>query len=337
MRASRPGSIILRTITCFALAALCHWPFKTQGQFVAFWDHVPGLDATQTHPNTTLTNIPNGYNVSRTITLKNITNGLPTRATLMITNLSLVSYASSVTKDDPCQTPAPGTPLYKAFYYAATNPITLQPTNYSYVYFGQTTQYALGSVMLTNSAVRFIFQGLNPDVRYSFKGGAVRGDTNAVMRWSWTCVEISGADSFVPNMTANVLTSAHTLDLATNQVAVNFGRNHTPDTGDMVDWEQIKPAADGTFAVTCTRYTGTVPDGSSGGGRAFAMTGFRLEEIIPPKLSLCCNPNGTVTLQWEPGNGILQESSNLTHWTTSAWTNGATRIPAGRRFFRVSN
>ena len=47
----------------------------------------------------------------------------------------------------------------------------------------------------------------------------------------------------------------------------------------MADWENINPGTDGSFAVTCQQYTGSVPGGSSAGIKGYGMTGMRLEEF----------------------------------------------------------
>ncbi len=306
-------------------------PGILQAQFIAFWDHVPGTNSAQTHPNTTVTNTILGVNRYTEVVLRDIADGEATPVGMTITNASLGAGAS-ITAADQCSTPAYGTPLYNAFYYQ-TN-VAGTATNYSYVYFGRSLDN--GSIQITNASVSYVFRGLNPGARYNFIGGAVRGgDTNSEMARRWTCVEISGADSFVPNMSRNVVTSAQTASLAVNQVAVNFGCNHTPESGDFVGWGEIAPGPDGIFTVTCTRYTGTIPGGSSAGVRAFAITGIRLEETAGAKLSLVKAENGNVTLSWSPAEGTLQQSTDLRSWQTSSLTNGATIPASGRTYWRL--
>lgn len=324
----------MQTPRLVILAALL-WTGAARGQFVAFWDNVPGTNETQTHPNTTVTNLDAKFGRVRSIALKNITNGLPTPVWLTLTNVALESgYALGWVNQ--ASNPAPGTPLYNCFYYTATNPVTHQPTNCSYVYFAHSTN--CDGVQISNAAMYYIFTGLNPNARYSFKGGAVRGgDTNSEMRRRWTQVELAGAGGYCPRMTSNVLTSAQTPDLGPNQVAVNFGCNHTPDTGDMVDWENVAPSADGSFSVICSRYTGAVPGGSSNGGGAFAITGFRLEEYFPPRLAITPQAGGTCRVSWTPAGGTLEVSTNLAAWRTSVITNGGTAsMSGGTRFYRVT-
>ena len=51
-----------------------------------------------------------------------------------------------------------------------------------------------------------------------------------------------------------------------SQAALDSGVNHTAATGDYVSWDKIQPGPNGTFAVTCRQYVGSVPGGTSGGG-----------------------------------------------------------------------
>src|SRR5262249_8744297 len=60
-------------------------------------------------------------------------------------------------------------------------------------------------------------------------------------------------------------------------VAINTGINLI---GDMADWENIVPSTNGFFSITCSQYTGPIPTGGTASGPyAYALGGFRLEEI----------------------------------------------------------
>jgi len=63
------------------------------------------------------------------------------------------------------------------------------------------------------------------------------------------------------------------LDLAANEAAANFGAN---STGDMFQWDNIDPGADGSFAIVCNQYQGFVPNGGHANGPSgYAITGIR--------------------------------------------------------------
>jgi len=126
---------------------------------------------------------------------------------------------------------------------------------------------ALSNVELTNNTtVTYAFTGLNPNRKYSFKAGAVRGLAPATATNKWTQVEINGANSFSSAHSSHVILPAQEPgSLASNQVAINFATNHI--SGDMIDWEDIVPSGSGTFSVVCQKYNGTVPNGGSSGNR----------------------------------------------------------------------
>jgi hypothetical protein len=151
----------------------------------------------------------------------------------------------------------------------------------------------------------------------------------------WTSVEITGAESFTPRMTSNVLTHSEVSSLGSNLVAVSFACNHTPESGDMVGWDDINPGLDGTFTIRCNRYTGVVPGGSSDGEYGYAITGIRFEETLLSRLAVGLNSNGTVHLSWTVGGGQLQVSTNLDQWSDCPLTNGAVIAPAENSFFRL--
>jgi len=291
----RPGITLSLAMALFGFSARAEW--------VAYNDHVPGSG---TSPNATTNNIrlqTSGF-------LKEITTGTNLPVTLSITRSGLgITYTISGTG------PAPGTPLYSAFN--------------TFVSFTAATD---SNVEITSSTVTYTFTGLNPSKRYSFKGGAVRGLVSGTNRW--TKVEISGADAFIAAHTVHCLTSLQVpADLLSNQVAVNFGVNNTAFTGDMVDWENINPGADGSFSIVCSQYQGFVPNGGkSNGTNGYAITGIRLEEIYlgPPIIARqptnqTVDVGATVTFnvsaigtpplsyQWYRGNSMIPDATNSSY------------------------
>src|SRR5207247_3042196 len=106
------------------------------------------------------------------------------------------------------------------------------------------------------AAYTYTFTGLDPNKRYSFRGGAVRagGYTDR-----WTMCEIVGAVSFTSAHTATAYTSTQIPALTSSQAVFNFGSNDSATSGDMADWENIDPGADGSFAVVSSQFQGTIP------------------------------------------------------------------------------
>lgn len=232
------------------------WSLPLWAGWVAYNDHAPG---TRTHANTTRYHVfANGFPSSGT--LRHIETG----AALPVT-LSITRTASGVASASAAGNPAPGTPLDSLFG--------------AYVDFAGTPD---NSVELSGGgAVTYTFSGLEPDQRYSFHGSAVRGDSTYVTRW--TVCEIVGTLGFTAaHSSTRVLTRTQVPAMATNQAAFNSGVNHTADRGDYVGWDNIVPAANGTFSVVCRQYTGAVPDGSSSGSKGYGLTGVRLEESPCP-------------------------------------------------------
>jgi hypothetical protein len=121
--------------------------------------------------------------------------------------------------------------------------------------------------------VTYTFSGLDPERLYNFQGTAMRGHFSYKDRWS--LFELGGAQGFTSHHSAGALTHSKVAGIEENQVAINTGDN---TAGALAWWEDIQPAADGTFSVRCAKYTNSVPSGSSGGPVGYAIISFRLEE-----------------------------------------------------------
>jgi hypothetical protein len=223
-------------------------------QFVAFNDYSSGAG---TSTNATTYGPPGGG------VLKNITDGTPTGVTVNISNLRTVASTSQ-------SSPTYGTPafiVFDGFVDFVGAGFELAATN--------------------SSIVTYDFSGLDPNAEYNFQGTAIRGDSTYVNRW--TLFELVGASSFTSAHTTGTLTSASVPAITAAQVAVNTGDN---SRGDLAWWEHIRPDPAGTFSVTSVQYTNTVPGGSSGGVKSYAMTGFRLQKTgvysgrtsVPPRV-----------------------------------------------------
>lgn len=213
----------------------------SEGGFVAFNDYAPGVF---THRNATV------FGPGQSGKLKDITSGAALAVTVAVTT-NRIAYGNVQ------GVPGYGTPASVLFD--------------GFVYFGGLSP-GLESSASTND-VTYTFSGLNPEALYNFQGTAMRGHFAYKDRWS--LFELQGAQNFTSHHTVGCLQHADVAAIAPNQVAINTGDN-TP--GAVAWWEEIKPAADGTFSVRCTRYTGAVPGGSSAGSPGYGITGFRLEE-----------------------------------------------------------
>lgn len=187
--------------------------------------------------------------------------------------------------------------------------------------------------------VRYGFSGLDPHLRYTFHGTAIRGEPTYANRW--TLVELAGARSFAANHTAGCLVEG-TETIRSNQAALNTGDNRS---GDMVSWSNIQPQRDGTFSILCTQYTGFVPGGSSAGDNGYALTAVRLEEVAVPvspapailsqPMSLTVSPGAAaefsvivsadapVTYQWLHNGNIVPGATSNTLQITATSTNDA--------------
>src|SRR5262249_41046456 len=173
--------------------------------------------------------------------------------TITITSSGTVSPSPDGARPDP------GTPLDLAFR--------------GFVDFQAATSADNLATLATNATVTYTFNGLNPLGVYSFKASAVAGGTNATSALQWSLFQIDGAVSFNNVHTIGCFTNG----LAPNQVAINTGINLI---GDMADWENIVPSTNGSFSITCSQYTGPIPTGGTASGPyAYALGGFRLEEI----------------------------------------------------------
>src|SRR5258706_12519457 len=229
-------------------------------QWVAFNDMGPGPG---TAANTTTFSVG-----TRGGGLKNSDTGAPTGAGVSISAVSPVTSPSQ-------GPPAFGPPAYIVFD--------------GYVDFAGSPN--LGVELNTAAAVlTYSFSGLDPTAEYNFQGTGIRGEPTYTDRW--TLFEIGGARSFTSAHSPGTLTTAQVSAITAAQVAINTGDN---TQGRLAWWEHIQPSLSGTFTVTCTKYLGTVPGGSSGGVKGYGMTGFRLENAgvysgrtnvppIPPKI-----------------------------------------------------
>jgi len=259
MRWSQTSRLLL-ALSLFGL------PMIGRSQWVAFNDHAA---TNTTHANATRWNVFGTLNGAPGASgpLKNITSGANLSAVLTISNFGAAAEGAF----GPLQ---PGNPTYSVFN--------------GFVDFGGTPNPSVG--LTGGNVVTYTFSGLDPSKKYNFKGTAVRG--NAPYTDRWTLIEITNAVSAVAAHTANVLTSNQVPAIPPTQCAVNTGYNSDPSSGDYASWDQIQPSASGTFSVISRLYSGTVPGGSSGGNKGYAITGVRLEELsaAPTPIAIIAQP-----------------------------------------------
>jgi glucose/arabinose dehydrogenase len=222
------------TIAACALAfpSLLHAQGGGAGSFLEWSAYNDTIAGATTHANATRW----GVFASTSGALKNITSGANLSASLAITNSGSASAATMA---------APNAGSAAALIFSP------------YVHWNSGTGEAIQ--ISAGNTVTYVFSGLDPSRRYTFRGTSVRGNTTYTNRW--TKAEISGTASHVAAHTANILTNAQQpSSITANQAAWNSGNNLV---GEIVGWDQINPGVDGTFSIITTRYSGDYPGGNT--------------------------------------------------------------------------
>lgn len=218
----------------------------SQGEFVSFNDEVSGAG---TAANVTSWNAL-GMTPGSSGYLKDVQTGAILQAKLTITTNGPVSVEKGGLAPDD------GTPLFNAFN--------------GYVDFGTSSNPDAMTVLSGGATVTYTFSGLYTNALYSFETGVVRGGSGFVFARMWTEFQLDGAQ------TSTAAHSSGCVSLSPTQAVINTGEN---SAGDMVVWTNITPSIDGTFSITCSQYTNSVPDGSDTEGlNGFGLAYFRLSE-----------------------------------------------------------
>ena len=216
---------------------------------VMFNDHVEGNG---THENATVY----AANGVASGALKDIETGDDTHITLTVS-------ASGATYDLLTLPPAAGTDAFNIFDGFADLSIS-----------SNAAIRVAGEATYTHT-----FTGLNPQATYEFVGTAIRGDGNAVDKW--TRITLDGADAFNVDHSSGI--GVVTDGLPNNQAALWTGDNR--DAGLVVGWTDIRPGNDGTFSVISQQYLGATPGvgtgNASGGAYGYAVEALRLTEHSP--------------------------------------------------------
>ena len=289
---------------CSLLFALCITA-ATQAQptlvWTAFNDHYAGPGTSQ---------YATAWNVFGTTSgapgnsgpLTNSANGATLPATLTITSSGNVGQGTSAGAPNS-GTPADG--VFKGFIDWGT---------------GGNPHAALVN---PGAEVDYAFTGLDPNKCYGFAGTGVRGGSGDAYALRWTLVELVGPESFTPAHTTGA--AAYTNDLSAAQVALNTGLNSA--TGDYAAWEDIKPAADGSFTIRCTYYSGTIPNGTAGGPYCYGLMAIRLQEFntTPIPATIITHPTNQTVL--EAASATFRVAASGTPTPTIQWYENNAPIP----------
>ena len=197
---------------------------ETPAQFVAFNEQVSGAN---TSNSVTAYDLRPTAGVTNAGPLRNITNGVNTTVILTITNHPSLSFGSA------SGLPNAGSPASNVFG--------------AYVTFGN-GYLSLG----TNQLLAHVLSGLDPNSLYSLKATTIKGNAATAYLDRWTLFELVGAASFTNAHSPGCVTNGlGGIVLASNQVALCAGDNRE---GRMVDWEGVRPRADGTLVIHTKRF-----------------------------------------------------------------------------------
>jgi hypothetical protein len=141
--------------------------------------------------------------------------------------------------------------------------------------------------------VTMTFNGLNPSKHYVFRGSSVRGGSYPLR---WTVATITGANAYINNHTAGVLTSNdYPADLKAGQAAYNSGDNRP---GAVVGWDFISPSDEGSFSIQCSNYVGNTPAGQAlNNSYGYAICGFLLAEVEASPPAIVSQPAAETTVE----------------------------------------
>ena len=242
-------------------------------QWVAFNDQYQGPASS---PYDTFYTAPNLGTASGP--LLNINGGGALPVVLTVTNTTAPDTAGTMAA------PAAGTPAYNLFN--------------AYIDWTTATSGNNGFHVYPGNLVGYGFSGLDPSRQYRFSATSMRGGapdgggTDNYYSNRWTQVELVGALSSTPTHSANVITSNQfPASLSGSQAAFNAGVNNTATTGDIVQWEGIVPAANGTFTVLSSQYLGAFPGGVGVNALyTFGLTALRLEELFVGSVAQILTP-----------------------------------------------
>jgi hypothetical protein len=145
--------------------------------------------------------------------------------------------------------------------------------------------------------VTITFNNLDPFKRYLFRGTGARGG-GYLPRWS--VATITNALEWIDAHTVGVgspglLTSNnYPANLGVGQVAWNSGDNVE---GDLIGWDFIAPAGDGSFSIVCGQYLGPHPQGVADSDYAYSFGAMLLAEVEAAAPLITTNPPALSTVE----------------------------------------
>ena len=214
--------------------------------------------------------------------LTNIVNGQALSAGYAVTRSGTLAGVGTMGE------PNAGTPAYQMFhglidFTAATS--------------GNNGVYAVPGAFIT-----LTFTNLNPAKRYDLAANSARGTNSATYLYTnrWTLCTLQGAEAFVEAHTAGCLTNGDPRvaagTITNGQAAYNSGINVA---GDLVEWQQINPGADGRITLDMRQWTGALPGGFvADGPYGYLPAALRLVE------STLTGPPVLVTAMQNQTNGV---------------------------------
>ena len=159
------------------------------------------------------------------------------------------------------------------------------------------------------------FTGLDPNSTYEFVGTGIRGDSNAVDRWTHIELDSALAFSIEHSQGPGLITDG----LSDNQAALHTGNNRD---GLVVRWGNIRPGADGEFSIVSTKYNGPTPgfgDGdASSGSLAYGIEAIRLTEFKPNLKVIASTISDGDVLPSSPVDVTMDFSSDIDAGTIDA-------------------
>ena len=245
------------------IVALLSFSAAARADWLAFIDQMRG-PATSNHVTALDLVVADGAR------LTNVLTGIALTAGFSVARAGTVSYSTVMSDPDA------GTPAHQAFNGFID--FTGSPSGQN----GFLLYNSLGAVCTLT------FTNLDPARRYHFAATSVRG---ALYPIRWTACVLQGADAFIEAHTSGCITNGDPRiapgTITNGQVAFNTGSNSV--NGDLIQWRQINPGADGRFSVQMEQWLGAIPGGTAGDSYSYGLTAIRIEEITvisPPTVSL---------------------------------------------------
>lgn len=280
-RTSRLAITLLTTT--FAMA----WSLSARQiitNWVAYNDHRPGPLIPPHVPIRTnwgtalrVTTYDMGAPGNTTGTLTNYLNGQPLPVTVTFTRQNAPDDFGTVSSFGPL-TNSPAGQLFFGICDLSTNGI-------------------VGVDALDGDVVTITINGLNPEKRFTFRGTSARGGGYAA-RWSVATINaLDWIDAHINGLpgTYGVITSNDFPNLGPGQAAWNSGDNVE---GDVIGWDFIKPAPDGSFSIVVAQYVGPYYGGSATDANyGYSFGAMLLAEVEATAPVVTTNPPPQTTVE----------------------------------------